>query len=135
MKSRKQKIAKKAKQGLRNYQRKLGHEYRLQAELGTERFGYWQFPLYGVSAREIYARSTWFGDWQQDKPPQGKRVYHIEIVIKEKMVDRTFVDGYRTEPCNFGDIYGVVVNHLDELYKQNPQLSPNSYQSFARIRT
>lgn len=113
MKSRKQKIAKKAKQGLRNYQRKLDHEIRLQSELGTERFGY----------------------WQQDKPPQGKRVYHIEIVIKEKVVDRTFVDGYRTEPCNFGDIYGVVVNHLDELYEQNPQLSPHSYRSFARIRT
>lgn len=91
MKSRKQKLAKKAKQGLCNYQRKLDHEYRLQAELGTERFGYWQFPLYGVSAREIYARSTWFGDWQQDKPPQGKRVYHIEIVIKEKVVDRTLM--------------------------------------------
>ena len=133
MKSRKQKLAKKAEQGRRNYQRKLEYEKRIQAQLDTDRFGYWQFPLYGISEMEIYARSTWFGDWQQDKPPQGKRVYHIEIVIKEQF--RTFVDGYRTEPCDFREIYGVVVNHLDELYEQNPDLKPNGGTSFARIRT
>ncbi|MFB6349435.1 hypothetical protein ACFBZI_08380 [Moraxella sp. ZJ142] len=135
MKTRKQKLAKKHQQGKRNYQRKLDHEHRLQAELGTDRFGYWQFPLYGISSQEIFGRSQWFGDWHQDKPPLGERVYHIEIVIKEKQINRTFVDGYRTEPCRFGDIYHVVVNHLDEIYKENPTLSPDSYKSFARIRT
>lgn len=138
MKSRKHKIAKKREQGRRNYQRKLDHERKLQQQLGTKIFGYWEFPIYGDSAEDMYRRSRYFGDWQSHGAPivdDDERMFFVQITVKDDVNKRTYVTDMQVGPCNFMDIYGAVVDHLDETYAENPDIKPNAYTSYARVRT
>lgn len=135
-KSRKHKIAKKREQGRRNYQRKIDHERKLQQQLGTKIFGYWQFPIYGDSAEEVFARSRFFGDWQPKQVSlDDERLFFIEVAIKDDVHGRTYVTDMRVGPCRFSEIYGAVLDNMDEIRAENPKLTPNGYTSYARVRT
>lgn len=82
MKSRKQKIAKKAKQGLRNYQRKLDYEIRLKQELGLEYLGFWRVPMRYLDFADLKRRQEYFGDWNPDMPSMARdkvRTYHVTL--------------------------------------------------------
>lgn len=82
MKSRKQKIAKKAKQGLRNYQRKLDYEIRLKQELGLEYLGFWRVPMRYLDFDDLKRRQEYFGDWNPDMPSMARdkvRTYHVTL--------------------------------------------------------
>lgn len=138
MKSRKHKIAKKREQGRRNHQRKLDHERKLQQQLGTEFFGYWEFPVYGDSAEDIHRRSKYFGEWQSHGAPivnDEERMFFVQVTIKDDIAGRTYVTDMQVGPCGFMDIYGAVVANLDEIHDENRDIKPNAYNSYARVRT
>lgn len=115
--------------------RRMAYEKQRQVELGTTRLGFWKFPLYGVSSSEIYERSVFWGEWQRGERIDGKHIFHIDFAIWDLNKEKLHIASYTTqEPCHFGEIFGIAVAHLDEIYAENPDLEPHGYKSVATVR-
>lgn len=127
------KIKKAVRQARRNDE-KYRYEKKRQAELGAKKFGHWKFPIYGVSTAEVYERSEFYGDWIRGEEITGKHIFHIDVLLVDTVKKREFFASYTTEPCYFQQIYGVVVDHLDEIYLENPELEPCGWHSRAIVR-
>ncbi|AKG15598.2 hypothetical protein [Moraxella bovoculi] len=136
-KRKKRKIAKRNNE-LQAIERKRLHERKIQQELGTELYGYWQSPLDGHTAAQMYQRSTWYGDWDIRNPPKGERRFIVSMFLysaadkaKDRQLDLTDLE----MTCEFMDLSAAISQHVREVEVENPHIKIDGWRSFVRVRT